>query len=65
MELFKIHKGERFPDSGQITKATEGFAYFTTDDGKFYIDIAGDGTTDAIIRDKEHPLGNRVPLNAA
>ena len=38
MALFKILKGNssRLPD----VKATEGYAYFTPDDGKFYIDIA-------------------------
>lgn len=38
MALFKILKGNssRLPD----IKATEGYAYFTPDDGKFYIDIA-------------------------
>lgn len=38
MALFKILKGQsaNLPD----VKATEGYAYFTPDDGKFYIDVA-------------------------
>lgn len=40
--------------------AHEGYCYFTTDDGKFYIDIAGDGTsaTPAVIGT------NRIVLSA-
>jgi len=60
LALFKIFKGttEEFETSTKVNKANDGFAYFTTDDGKFYIDISGDGTTDAIIGT------NRIPLNA-
>ena len=38
MALFKIFRGNssKLPD----VKATEGYVYFTPDDGKFYIDIA-------------------------
>ncbi len=42
MALFKIFKGhsENFGRPDSFThKAKEGYAYFTPDDGKFYIDI--------------------------
>jgi hypothetical protein len=61
MALFKIFKGNS-SDLGKngtpTQKATEGFAYFTTDEGKFYIDISGDGTTNAVVGT------NRIALNA-
>lgn len=60
MALFKINKGLASNLAKNMPYAKEGFAYFTKDDGKFYIDIAGDGTTtEAIIN------VNRIPLNAA
>jgi len=43
LALFKILKGSSsaLGKTGNSTyKATEGYAYFTQDDGKFYIDIA-------------------------
>lgn len=59
MALFKIEKGLASNLVKNRPKANEGWAYFTTDDGKFYIDIAGNGTQDAQIG------VNRIPLNAA
>lgn len=60
MALFKINKGLAENLAKNMPYAKEGFAYFTKDDGKFYIDIAGDGTTtEAIVN------VNRIPLNAA
>lgn len=60
MALFKVNKGLAKNLMTNVPNAKEGFAYFTTDDGKFYIDIAGDGTstTKAVIGT------NRIPLNA-
>lgn len=68
MALFRIFKGNKnklgvAPSAGeQDTRyAHEGFAYFTPDDGKFYIDIAGnagDTNTPAVIGT------NRIPLSA-
>ena len=43
MALFKILQGSA--EGLKNLKATEGYAYFTPDDGKFYIDI--DSTTSA------------------
>ena len=47
MALFKIFKGssDNFKDSNNsvVNKTHAGYAYFTTDDGKFYIDICEDG----------------------
>lgn len=59
MALFKIEKGLAANLALNRPKANEGWAYFTTDDGKFYIDIAGDGTQDAVVGT------NRICLNSA
>lgn len=59
MALFKINKGPaaNLGADGNVTSvAHEGFAYFTPDDGKFYIDI--DDANEAIIGE------NRIPINA-
>jgi hypothetical protein len=60
MALFKIFKGESasLSESDQSKYATEGYAYFTTDEGKLYIDIASDLANPAIIGQ------NRICLNA-
>lgn len=60
MALFKISKGLSTNLMTNVPNAKEGFAYFTTDDGKFYIDIDGDGSnnTPAVIGN------NRISLNA-
>ena len=58
MALFKISKGLSTNLMTNVPNAKEGFAYFTTDDGKFYIDIDGSNNTPAIIGN------NRIPLNA-
>ena len=60
MALFKVSKGLAKNLITNVPNAKEGFAYFTSDDGKFYIDISGDGTsaTKAVIGT------NRIPLNA-
>lgn len=61
MALFKIEKGLANNLTTNRPNANEGYAYFTTDDGKFYIDIAGDGTSST----KANIGVNRIPLNAA
>ena len=43
MALFKILKGSS--EGLKNLKATEGYAYFTPDDGKFYIDIDSTNTS--------------------
>ena len=43
MSLFKILKGESSRISTEITPFHEGWAYFTADDGGFYIDAIVDG----------------------
>lgn len=59
MALFKISKGLAKNLMANVPYAKEGFAYFTTDDGKLYIDIAGDGTS---IQAKKGT--NRICLNS-
>lgn len=60
MALFKVSKGLTKNLITNVPNAKEGFAYFTPDDGKFYIDISGDGTSMA-----KAVIGtNRIPLNA-
>lgn len=59
MALFKIFKGSaaNLGATGNPTEiAQEGFAYFTPDDGKFYIDI--EDANEAIVGE------NRIPINA-
>ena len=61
MALFKIEKGTAANLTTNRPNAVEGYAYFTTDDGRFYIDITG-GTA-------ENPVAavvgtNRIPLSA-
>lgn len=59
MALFKISKGTAANLVANRPYAAEGNAYFTTDDGKFYIDISGDGSSTLAT------VGtNRIPLNA-
>lgn len=60
MALFKVSKGLAKNLMTKVPNAKEGFAYFTSDDGKFYIDIAGDGTSTT----KAEIGTNRIPLNA-
>ena len=40
MALFKIEKGLAANLTSSRKNTVEGYCYFTTDDGKFYIDIA-------------------------
>lgn len=56
MALFKTFKGLAANLMTNKPNAVEGYAYFTTDDGKFYIDIATANT--AVIGT------NRIPLSA-
>lgn len=60
MALFKISKGLSKNLMTNVPYAKEGFAYFTSDDGKFYIDVEGDGTNSS-----PAVIGyNRIPLSA-
>ena len=59
MALFKIEKGLAINLEANRPYTKEGYAYFTTDDGKLYIDISGDGTTPVQIGK------DRICLNAA
>lgn len=47
MALFKILKGSS--EGLKKLKATEGYAYFTPDNGKFYIDISSTNTPQEVI----------------
>lgn len=64
MALFKILQGSS--EGLKNLKATEGYAYFTPDDGKFYIDI---GTTensqDVVVgnNDSDAENVNRICIN--
>ena len=64
MALFKIFKGSsnRLGSGDNATKNTkEGFAYFTPDDGKFYIDIVDSDTP--IIGSNAKSGANRICIN--
>lgn len=61
MALFKIEKGTAANLVTNRPNAVEGYAYFTTDDGKFYIDVSG-GTSESPV---SAIVGtNRIPLSA-
>lgn len=68
MALFKILKGKSA--NLKQTKATEGYAYFTPDDGKFYIDVASTDSADNVVvsyndTDKvDNKTPNRICINA-
>lgn len=50
MALFKIEKGLASGLATARPNTNEGWCYFTTDDGKFYIDIAtGTGTSKRVV----------------
>lgn len=63
MALFKIFKGQSANLSS--VKATDGYAYFTPDNGEFFIDINSEST--AVTSDKEGTITegevNRVCIN--
>ena len=65
MALFKICKGPSEalgrPDSW-TRKAKEGYAYFTPDDGKFYIDIKD--SDDVIVGTSSADGANRICINS-
>ena len=58
MALFKIEKGLATNLLANRPNAVEGYCYFTTDDGKFYIDTKSGSLTGS------NPTGTRVALNA-
>jgi hypothetical protein len=58
MALFKIFKGE---ESNLPANTTEGYAYFTTDEGNFFIDVEDnkfDSHAEAVTE------GARIQINA-
>lgn len=64
MALFKILKGDsqNLGAAGNSTATTrEGYAYFTPDDGKFYIDIT-DGDT-PVVGASAQDGANRICIN--
>ena len=58
MALFKIEKGLATNLLANRPNAVEGYCYFTTDDGKFYIDTKTGSLKGS------NPTGTRVALNA-
>lgn len=60
MALFKIFRGPSERLKG--IKPTEGYAYFTPDDGKFYIDIAN--SEEAIVGNSSMVGANRICINS-
>lgn len=64
MALFKIFKGlsHSLGHSGSYTKSTkEGYAYFTPDDGRFYIDI--ENSDQSIVGINSSNGSNRICIN--
>ncbi len=64
MALFKIFKGNSndLGKTGGTDKVKEGYAYFTPDDGKFYIDIGQDGETPKVGHNAQQGV-NRICIN--
>lgn len=66
MALFKIQKGTAANLKANRPYTNEGYCYFTTDDGKFYIDIEGTGAnTDLAYNNNNTLTSRRICLNAA
>jgi hypothetical protein len=64
MALFKIEKGLAANLKTNRPDAVEGYCYFTTDDGKFYIDIAT-GTAKTPAENNGVLAGStRMPINS-
>lgn len=64
MALFKIEKGLAANLKSNRPNAVEGYCYFTTDDGKFYIDIAT-GTAKTPAENNGVLAGStRMPINS-
>lgn len=61
MALFKILKGDSSRIGTDVTEFHEGYAYFTPDDGGFYIDAVTGGENKRI---KINPSGNNTSVNA-
>lgn len=64
MALFKIFKGrsEDLGKTGGTNFTKEGYAYFTPDDGKFYIDITEGDTP--IVGSSQSMGANRICINS-
>ena len=62
MALFKIFKGDstNLGVTGGTDKAKEGYAYFTPDNGKFYIDI---DNGDVVVGTSSANGANRICIN--
>ena len=62
MALFKILQGSS--EGLKKLKATEGYAYFTPDDGKFYIDVDTTATAAEVVVGESSANGvNRICIN--
>ena len=62
MALFKILQGSS--EDLKNLKATEGYAYFTPDDGKFYIDVDTTATAAEVVVGESSANGvNRICIN--
>ena len=61
MALFKILKGNS--TNLKNVKATDGYAYFTPDDGKFYIDIDSTNSPEDVVvnYNKVDLVNNKTP----
>ena len=62
MALFKIFKGPS--EKLKEISPTEGYAYFTPDDGRFYIDIKDDLVPHTGISTQESDMINRICINS-
>ena len=64
LALFKILSNMDNTSQPLPSKANKGYCYFDVNTGKWWVDIAGNGTQDAISSETHESGFNRMPLNA-
>ena len=61
MALFKVFRGEK--EALEALKITDGYAYFTPENGKFYIDISSEDGVAPIFGYDTRDGANRICIN--
>ena len=61
MALFKILRGAKVNLTS--TKIKDGYAYFTPEDGRLYIDVSEEDGIDPILGDSTSKGANRICIN--
>lgn len=61
MALFKVFRGKK--EALENLKVTDGYAYFTPEDGRFYIDISDTNGVDPVFGTSVENGANRICIN--